>query len=242
MIDMEIQIAVAKINQYGSEESGDSLEVIERPNGGVSIVLSDAKMSGRAAKITSSLVVRKVITFLADGVRDGAAARAASDALFTEKGGTVSAYLDILSADFQTNTIVISRNNPTPMYICRGDRIESLNGEDNAIGMSRNIKPIISEITLEAGITIILYTDGVLKAGKNYGQTIDICMSFEALMEEQQPMPQEIADTILREAVGLDQGMPGDDMSIVVLQVQPRESDQIRRLNVRWPYTYIKTE
>lgn len=239
---MEIQIAVAKINQFGSEESGDSLEVIERPNGGVSVVLSDAKMSGKAAKATSAMVVRKVIGLLADGVRDGAAARAASDALFTEKGGTVSAYLDILSADFQTNTMVVSRNNPTPMYICRGDRIETLTGEDNAIGLSRNVKPVISEISLEAGITIILYTDGLIKAGNNYGQGIDICMSFESLMEEQQPRPQDIADTILREAIALDQGRPGDDMSIVVLQVQARESDQIRRLNVRWPYIHLGQE
>ena len=96
---MEIQIAIAKINQYGSDESGDTLEVVERPNGGVSVVMADALMSGRTAKAVSSMVVRKVISLLAEGVRDSAAARAASDALFTERGGMVSAYLDIVSAD-----------------------------------------------------------------------------------------------------------------------------------------------
>ena len=236
MVNMEIQIAVAKINQFGSEESGDSLEVVERPNGGVSIVLSDAKMTGRIAKATSSMVVRKVISLLADGVRDGAAARAASDALFTERGGSISAYLDILSADLQTNTMVISRNNHTPIYISRCDRIETILGDNNAIGLSRNVKPLISEITLEAGITLILYTDGLLSAGSSYGQRIDICTTFESLMDEQQPSPQDIADTILREAIALDQGRPNDDMSIIVLQVQAHETDLIRRMAVRWPY------
>ena len=182
------------------------------------------------------MVVRKVISLLADGVRDGAAARAASDALFTERGGTVSAYLDILSADLQTNTMVISRNNHTPIYISRCDRIETFLGDNNAIGLSRNVKPIISEITLEAGITLILYTDGLLSAGSSYGQRIDICTTFESLMDEQQPSPQDIADTILREAIALDQGRPNNDMSIVVLQVQSRETDLIRRMAVRWPY------
>jgi serine phosphatase RsbU (regulator of sigma subunit) len=234
---MEIQIAVAKINQYGSEESGDTLEVVERPNGGVSVVLADAQMSGRVAKAISSMVVRKVISLLADGVRDSAAARAASDALYTEHNGASKAYLDILSADLQTNTLVISRNNPTPIYIVRGDRIETIPGEANGIGLSRNIKPLISEIALEEGVTVVLNTDGLLKAGHHYGQAIDICTTLDALMDEQQPNPQEIADTILQEAIALDQGRPNDDMSIVVFQVQARDTDQIRRMAVRLPFT-----
>jgi hypothetical protein len=56
------------------------------------------------------------------------------------------------------------------------------------------------------------------------------------MMDEQQPRPQDIADTILREAISLDQGRPCNDMSIIVLQVQALETDQIRRMNVRWPY------
>jgi hypothetical protein len=52
--------------------------VVERPNGGLSVVLADGQSSGRGAKAISLLVVRKVIGLLAEGVRDGAAARAAS--------------------------------------------------------------------------------------------------------------------------------------------------------------------
>ena len=109
-------------------------------------------------------------------------------------------------------------------------------GENNGIGTSRNVKPLISEISLEPGTTVILYTDGLLKAGSHYGQMIDICTSLEALIDDQQPSPQEIADTILQEAIAMDQGQPNDDMSIMVLQVQARESGQIRRMTVRLPY------
>ena len=98
---MEIQIAVAKINKYATSESGDTLEVVERPNGGLSVVLADGQTSGHGAKAISTLVVRKVISLLAEGVRDGAAARAASDYLFTEKSGKVSACLNIFSVDLQ---------------------------------------------------------------------------------------------------------------------------------------------
>ncbi|HJQ14875.1 MAG TPA: hypothetical protein VJ830_09020, partial [Anaerolineales bacterium] len=91
---MEVQIAVAKINKYAVSESGDTLEVVERPNGGLSVVLADGQSSGRGAKAISLMVVRKVIGLLAEGVRDGAAARAASDALFTDKQGKVISTLN----------------------------------------------------------------------------------------------------------------------------------------------------
>ena len=42
---MEVQIAVAKVNKYATSESGDTLEVIERPNGGLSVVLADGQTS-----------------------------------------------------------------------------------------------------------------------------------------------------------------------------------------------------
>src|SRR5512136_3387104 len=108
---MEIQIAVAKTNKYAVTESGDTLEVVERPNGGLSVVLADGQTSGRGAKAISMMVVRKVIGLLAEGVRDGAAARAASDALFTERQGKVTSTLNIASIDLVTNTVVLTRNN-----------------------------------------------------------------------------------------------------------------------------------
>src|SRR5215216_6780232 len=120
---MEVQIAVAKINKYASSESGDTLEIVERPNGGLSVVLADGQTSGRGAKAVSQMVVRKVIGLLAEGVRDGAAARAASDALFTERQGKVISTLNIASLDLSSGTIVLTRNNPSPMCVWLNEQI-----------------------------------------------------------------------------------------------------------------------
>jgi serine phosphatase RsbU (regulator of sigma subunit) len=233
---MEISVAVAKTNKYAISESGDTLEVVERPNGGVSVVLADGQTSGRGAKAISSMVVRKVIGLLAEGVRDGAAARAASDYLFTERNGKVTACLDILSADLQTGTLVIARNNPTPVFIATHDKIDCLNSTCKPIGTSRNIRPAITEIPLEAGITIVMYTDGVFYAGDRYGQQMDICTMLNSFIEDQDPPAQMIADMLLNQAIQLDQGRPNDDMSIVVLKVLAQEADPIRRMTVRLPF------
>jgi len=236
---MEIRIAVAKINKYASLESGDTLEVVERPNGGVSVVLADGQTSGKGAKTISTMVVRKVISLLAEGVRDGAAARAASDYLFTERSGKVTACLNILSADLQTGTLVISRNNPAPVFVASGDRIECLSAESTAIGTSRNIRPAITEFQLEAGTTVVLYTDGIANAGDRYGLSLDVCTLLEAILEDQNPSSQDIADTLLAEAIRLDQGRPDDDMSVVVLRVSSLTTDQIRRMTVLLPVAPI---
>ena len=73
---MEVQVSVAKVKKYATSESGDSVEMIERPHGGFSFVLVDGQRSGRSAKVIANLVARKAVTLLGEGVRDGAAARA----------------------------------------------------------------------------------------------------------------------------------------------------------------------
>ncbi len=236
MVGMEIHIAVAKTNKYAVAESGDTLEIVERPNGGVSIVLSDGQTSGKGAKAISTMVVRKVISLLAEGVRDGAAARAASDHLYTERNGKVSACLNILSVDFQTGTLVITRNNPAPVFVARSERIETLGGESKPIGTSRNIRPVITEMPLEIGFCVVMFTDGISHAGDRAGQRLDVPMLLAALLDDRKPNAQLIADTILLEALRLDQDRANDDMSVVVMQVSPIEPAQpIRRMTVSLP-------
>jgi serine phosphatase RsbU (regulator of sigma subunit) len=232
---MEVQIAVAKVRKYASSNSGDTVEVVERPQGGVSVVMADGQTSGRGAKWISTLVVRKVISLLAEGVRDGAAARAASDSLYTERGGKVSATLNILSVDKQTNTLVITRNNPVPAVLARHDQIQLLNEESIPVGSYRDTRPVICEVRLEAGLTAIAFTDGLVHAGDRIGQPMNIVTCLEALLEGEEPSPQLIADSLLEMAMKLDQNRPSDDISVVVLRVMQETGDEVRRMSVRLP-------
>lgn len=232
---MEIQVAAAKINKYAVSESGDTLEVVERPNGGLSVVLADGQSSGRGAKAVSMMVVRKVISLLAEGVRDGAAARAASDALFTEKGGKVSSTLNIASLDMLSKSIVLTRNNPSPILVAKGTEVSELAGESKPIGTQRNSRPVISEIPIEPGLTVVFFTDGLVHAGERRGTHIDVKNRLSELLTSNDSTAQSIADSLLAEAVALDDKRPVDDCSIVVLKVSKRAGDEVRRLNVRLP-------
>lgn len=238
---MEVQIAVAKVNKYATSESGDTLEVVERPNGGLSVVLADGQTSGRGAKAVSQMVVRKVIGLLAEGVRDGAAARAASDALFTDKKGKVICTLNIASIDLHSSTIVLTRNNPSPMFICRAEKIDRIESESIPLGTSRDVRPSITEIAIQTGLVIVIYTDGLVHAGERRGHPMNTMETLQAMLEDQDPSPQEIADTLLAQAVRLDENRPADDISVLVLKVTPRNGDNVRRMTVRLPLDGLKT-
>ena len=232
---MEVQIAVAKVNKYATSESGDTLEIVERPNGGLSVVLADGQTSGRGAKAVSQMVVRKVIGLLAEGVRDGAAARAASDTLFTDRQGRVISTLNIASVDLHSRTIVLTRNNPASMFICVNDRVDQIAEESIPLGTSRNVRPVITEIAIQTGLVVVIYTDGITHAGERRGHPMNVSEVIRSVLEDQDPSPQALADTLLDHAVRLDENRPSDDISVLVLKVSAARGDNVRRMAVRLP-------
>ena len=234
-MELEVQIGVAKTKKYATTYSGDTVEVIERPKGGVSVVLADGQSSGNGAKWISTLVVRKVITLLAEGVRDGAAARAASDNLFTERNGKVSSTLNILSIDQTTKTLLFTRNNPAPAILFQGETIRMLNDPSQPIGLYRGTRPVITEIPLAEGLIAIVYSDGIVHAGSRYGQEVDIEGILKQSIKDSSKNSQIIADSLVSHAIQLDKNRPSDDISVVVLCVLPYSGDEIRRMYVRLP-------
>ncbi len=233
---MEVQVAVAKINKYATSESGDTVEIIERPHGGLSIVVADGQRSGRSAKAISNLVVRKAISLLADGVRDGAVARATHDYLLTERGGKVSAELVIVSVDLVTRTLVVSRNARCPSLVHTPAGFQWLNDGSEAIGIHRNTKPAITELPLEAGTMLVVCTDGVWAAGFRTGAKMEMTALVEQVETHGIVSAKSLADAILADTLRLDQDRPHDDASVVVIKIAARTSaDSVRRMEVRFP-------
>jgi serine phosphatase RsbU (regulator of sigma subunit) len=233
---LEVQTAVAKINKYASEESGDTVETVERPRGGMSIVMADGQRSGRSAKAISNIVVRKAISLLAEGVRDGAAARATNDYLQIQRNGKVSAELMIVSVDMGTQTLLISRNARCPILLRQRTELRWLDEPSEAVGIYHHTKPIITELNLIPATTVMAFTDGIWSAGSRRGLKIDL----PTLLQDVDPIDavsaQIVADAILAEALRLDQNRPHDDATVLVVKILPLPSeDGIRRLFMSFP-------
>lgn len=223
---MHVKVATAKIKKYASSESGDTVEMIERPQGGFSFVLVDGQRSGRSAKAISNLVARKAVALLGEGVRDGAAARAAHDYLYTYRGGKVQATLNIVSVDLVSRTIVLSRNSHCPTLVVGEKEIQVLDAPSRPLGIYRHTKPVVLELPLRAPTTVVLFTDGLLAAGQRQGESLDLPGLVTDLACQSEADAKFIADKLLVRALELDEGRPCDDTSILVLRVDSRQPDR----------------
>ncbi len=137
--------------------------------------------------------------------------------------------------DKQTNTLVITRNNPAPVLLVRNEALQVLDDQCTPVGLHRDTRPVISEVELEPGLIAVMYTDGLVHAGSRRGENMDVIACLEAILEEEEPSPQMIADDLLETAVRLDEGRPSDDISVVVLCVTSHIGDNVRRMSVRLP-------
>jgi serine phosphatase RsbU (regulator of sigma subunit) len=234
---MEIRIGIAKANKYAVTECGDSVEVAERPRGGISAILADGQGSGKAAKQTSSLVVNRAASLVAEGVRDGAVARTVHDYLYAMKDGRVSSTLTILSADYDAQTLLFSRNANCPVLVKTEFGITVYDEDVPSIGVHKYMKPLMNQVPLEVGTILVSYTDGIQAAGRKRGNAIDHGKILK-LLEDNGPDDVEfIAENILEYALTLDEYRPGDDMTVVVMGVADRDSThRIQRFSVSFPY------
>lgn len=234
---LELHAAVAKVGKYASQESGDTVEQIERPRGGFSFVMADGQGSGRGAKTLSNLVTARAITMLKDGARDGAVARAVHDYLYGYRHGQVSVALNILSVDFSARRILMSRNSACPFYVLDPSGLTSFSDPSSPIGLYPNTKPVISQHEIVPHLYMVAFTDGILGAGSRYGEALDLPNYLASIRVEDKPAPADVADAILNRAIELDRSRPQDDMSVIVLGVVPVDDAQprIRRLDLCFP-------
>lgn len=240
---LALDVAVAKVAKYAVRESGDSVEVVERPHGGLSVVMADGQRSGISAKAISNFVVRRAISLLAEGVRDGAVARATHDTLRTHRGGQVSAELTIISVDLETRTLVISRNSQCPVMLHErqsagdGDGWRALDEPAQSVGTVPRARPAIVELPLAAGQTLVAFTDGVLHAGERRGRPFDIAAFLARSADKDGLSAQELADAVLFAAVAADEGRPADDTTVVVMRIHDAADDplEVRRMTVSLP-------
>lgn len=230
-----IDLAVAKTHKYASRESGDTVEFIERPRGGISTVIVDGQGSGQSAKTLSLLVAGRAVSMLNEGVRDGAAARATQDFLFAQRSGRVSAALDIISVDLSTRSVLFTRNSEVPMVLVQDGSAQEVVDSGGRIGLYHLTRPRVLEFPCDEGLGAVIVTDGVAGAGERTGCVLDLRATVEACFVAEHET-QAIADRLLECAIEADGGRPRDDMTVLVLKLGPAASSQpIRRMNYSMP-------
>jgi serine phosphatase RsbU (regulator of sigma subunit) len=180
-------------------------------------------------------VARKAVALLAEGIRDGAAARAAHDYLYTHRSGKVSATLNIVSVDLESRTLVLSRNNHCPTIVSLNGELRIFDEPSQPVGVIRGTKPVIHELPLTPGTTVVIFTDGLTNAGERKGQALNVPELVRELGGRKLDA-HDLAQALLQHALQADDQRPADDISILVLTISAFDrSDDIRWLKVSMP-------
>lgn len=235
---MEMAIAVAKVPKFGLSESGDTIEIVERPRGGLTAIMADGQTHGRAAKRISQMVVTKAAQLIGDGVRDGAVARGVHDHLFAARDGKVSTELIMVSVDFRSKSLVVARNSHVPVFLRLTDgRVQRLETHVEPIGVHEVMKPLIEEFPLEPGLMVLAFTDGIFSAGRRHDAQMSLDEIAAMVAAAEPGGAQELVEGVLEKALNLDRRRPGDDMSVLALGLAPvKRDEQIRRMTVTMPF------
>jgi serine phosphatase RsbU (regulator of sigma subunit) len=115
--------------------------------------------------------------------------------------------------------------------------MRSYNEPATPIGLQPLIKPIITELPVTAYTYVVVFTDGLLRAGERIGRDLELGNYLSGWPASEGRSPRELTEALLRRALELDQGEPSDDMSIVTLAVLPGVADaKVRRLFTSAPF------
>lgn len=234
---MEIQVGLAKVGKYAVGQSGDSVEVVERPRGGLSVVIVDGQGHGSSAKRISHQVAMKAANLIGDGARDGAVMRAVNDFLYALRDGRVSATVTVLTADLEAKSLIVSRNSNSPVIIGHQDGTSCLDSDVHPIGTRKDNRPSISHWPMYPGSLLIGFTDGVTHAGRIRGQYRFSLDYVQELLHKKSFKSQQLADHLLDYAIAAEDGKPRDDMVVAVMALHDMDRGLgKRRLSLSYPY------
>jgi len=236
---MELQAAIAKVDRFSSVEQGDKVEIIERPHGGISIIMAEGKLGGRRSRIIAMKAVHSILNLIASGLHNGASSRIVLSNIFEEHKGKAQVKLHIISCDLESQSIVITKNNITPVVTVFDGAAEYLRF-DGTIESDHCASPSVFQFEIKEGRDFILVSDGILQAGSQYEQPLDLRVLVESLFEDDEPTVQNLADAILNQAISQDLGRPRDDMTVTVLRISPSPSTNIRREFIYFPINETK--
>ena len=92
-------------------------------------------------------------------------------------------------------------------------------------------------MTRHSLIAVVGFTDGILNAGSRNGKQMPFASWAELFSRacNQTLQPEAIAEAMLQHALELDDGRPGDDMTVIVMSLLDVAEGNVRRLRVEYP-------
>ncbi|HEX3468513.1 MAG TPA: SpoIIE family protein phosphatase [Candidatus Elarobacter sp.] len=152
----------------GTEIGGDWYDVFEVSRRLVGISVGDVAGHGLRAATVMGAVRQSIRTAARDDDEPSSIMRRVNRVLCADEGtSVVTAFFGLL--DLRTGTLRYAlAGHPPPMVVRPGKRVELLPGEGFVLGVDPRIRFQTFESELDVGAGLVLYTDGLVEAERDY--------------------------------------------------------------------------
>lgn len=211
----------------GREVGGDFYDVFQLAEDDWAVVLGDVSGKGVQAAIVTALV-RYSLRAIAVRVDDPSQVlRELNEVLFRHK---TDRFCTVVLLRLRHNnggwTVTLSSGGHPPPLLTSPTKIPAPVGEPGSlIGAFESGEYVDSVLTLEAGDTLVLYTDGVTEGrrGDEFFGEYRLTASVSAHAES----AQELAEGVVGDVLAFQEQAPRDDIAVVALRVPPEAQEPV---------------
>lgn len=223
MNDLCTDIGYKSINKFGEQLCGDHIEIVEKDDGSVILVLADGLGSGVKANILSILTSKIISTMISNNlsIEDCVHTIAATLPVCEVRKVAYSTFT-IIHVHNNKEAEIIQYDNPNVIFM-RDGKVTELPVTTLNIGGKNILK---SKITLQENDMFVAMSDGVIHAGVgmtlNYGWQRDSIIEFLEAIYNDKYAASTFAAILLDECNKLYDTKPGDDTTVSVIKIRQR--------------------
>lgn len=205
----DCMFGLACCNKAGNEICGDCHSIIRLNNNKFLLALCDGMGSGTDAHKISAITLELIENFYKVGFDNDIILESVNKLLSVNNQENYST-LDVCLIDLEKQIADFIKVGAPFGLIKKDTNVEVIEGGALPIGALDNIKPSIYKTTISTKDIIILATDGIMDAFVEPNNLIEFVSKLACTN------PQTIAETILAEALRLNEMSAKDDMTVLV--------------------------
>lgn len=209
----KVLTAMARITKEEGRVSGDNYSFIYPTPGTVVMTLSDGMGTGSEACRESESVVELLERFIEAGFKKESAIKLINSILVLKSEEQTFSTIDMSVINLYTGLCDFIKVGASSTFIKKRSGVEVINSTSLPAGIIDNMEYETISRWLEDGDFVMMVTDGVVDCIKGEDKELYLCEYIDSLDYKNS---RDMANAILNHALELNDGIPKDDMTVLV--------------------------